>query len=305
MSLHRAFLASVAANPEDDGPRLIYADWLEENGQPERAAFIRLQVEAARLPEGETRAALEAQARRVSEEHGLDWLAGTGLSPEVVRFQRGFPYELNFLRVDWEEEPEAGWDAVPEEGLLASLLTGLRSWPELGCVRRLLLCSEEGMGKEVVRVLADAPEYGRVSELVLVHQLLNPEDMERLASSKTLTRLRVLSIPVSSNNDTDEVGDPGCAAIADSPNFAHLEVLELPRTEIGDAGATALAGSPHLANLRRLDLSYNEVEDAGALALAASPHLRSLKELLFEGTPASPDAIRALEARFGDLRCRR
>ncbi len=33
----------------DDGPRLRYADWLDENGQPERAEFIRLQCAAAGL----------------------------------------------------------------------------------------------------------------------------------------------------------------------------------------------------------------------------------------------------------------
>ena len=33
----------------EDTPRLVYADWLQEHGQPERAEFIRVQVELARL----------------------------------------------------------------------------------------------------------------------------------------------------------------------------------------------------------------------------------------------------------------
>jgi uncharacterized protein (TIGR02996 family) len=36
-----ALMASIRANKADDLPRLIYADWLEEQGQEERAAFIR------------------------------------------------------------------------------------------------------------------------------------------------------------------------------------------------------------------------------------------------------------------------
>jgi uncharacterized protein (TIGR02996 family) len=40
-----ALLAAVIAHPDDDTPRLVYADWLQENGQPERAEFIRLQIE--------------------------------------------------------------------------------------------------------------------------------------------------------------------------------------------------------------------------------------------------------------------
>jgi len=45
-----AFIADIIANPEDDTPRLIYADWLEEHGQHERAEFIRLQIAKGDLP---------------------------------------------------------------------------------------------------------------------------------------------------------------------------------------------------------------------------------------------------------------
>lgn len=45
MSDEAAFLAAILAEPADDTVRLVYADWLQENGQPERAEFIRVQVE--------------------------------------------------------------------------------------------------------------------------------------------------------------------------------------------------------------------------------------------------------------------
>src|SRR5205823_3346972 len=32
----------IADAPDDDAPRLVYADWLDEHGQPERAEFVRL-----------------------------------------------------------------------------------------------------------------------------------------------------------------------------------------------------------------------------------------------------------------------
>jgi uncharacterized protein (TIGR02996 family) len=41
-----AFLKTIIENPQDDTPRLVFADWLEEHGEhgePERAEFIRLQ----------------------------------------------------------------------------------------------------------------------------------------------------------------------------------------------------------------------------------------------------------------------
>jgi uncharacterized protein (TIGR02996 family) len=42
------FIDAILAEPDDDTPRLIYADWLEERGDP-RAEFIRLQVELATM----------------------------------------------------------------------------------------------------------------------------------------------------------------------------------------------------------------------------------------------------------------
>jgi uncharacterized protein (TIGR02996 family) len=49
---HASFLADIDANPEDDRPRLVFADWLEDHGDPDRADFIRVQCELAQ-PEDE------------------------------------------------------------------------------------------------------------------------------------------------------------------------------------------------------------------------------------------------------------
>lgn len=45
-----ALLADVLATPEDDAPRLILADWLQDEGQLLRAELIRVQCELARWP---------------------------------------------------------------------------------------------------------------------------------------------------------------------------------------------------------------------------------------------------------------
>ncbi len=39
------FVAAMRERPDDDAPRLVYADFLEENGEDERAEFIRVQCE--------------------------------------------------------------------------------------------------------------------------------------------------------------------------------------------------------------------------------------------------------------------
>ncbi len=47
-----SFVAAIASAPADDLPRLVYADWLDENGDPARAAFIRDHVALAKLRPG-------------------------------------------------------------------------------------------------------------------------------------------------------------------------------------------------------------------------------------------------------------
>src|SRR5436190_9976773 len=42
-----ALWSAIRANPLDDTPRLVYADWLQEHGDDERAEFIRVQCAAA------------------------------------------------------------------------------------------------------------------------------------------------------------------------------------------------------------------------------------------------------------------
>jgi uncharacterized protein (TIGR02996 family) len=44
MTTERDLLRAVAREPDDDAPRLAHSDWLEEQGQTERAEFIRAQV---------------------------------------------------------------------------------------------------------------------------------------------------------------------------------------------------------------------------------------------------------------------
>jgi uncharacterized protein (TIGR02996 family) len=44
-----AFLAAVRADPEDEAPRLIYADWLQERGDP-RGQLIRVEEAMRQLP---------------------------------------------------------------------------------------------------------------------------------------------------------------------------------------------------------------------------------------------------------------
>jgi len=75
MNEREAFLRAVCENPDDDTPRLVFADWLQEHGEEERAEFIRVQCEMARLAaDDERREALVTRARQLQTHFGKRWL---------------------------------------------------------------------------------------------------------------------------------------------------------------------------------------------------------------------------------------
>jgi uncharacterized protein (TIGR02996 family) len=85
-----AFIRAVIANPADDAPRLIYADWLEENGRPERAEFIRLQCLGVRLSPGSERTNVRDRSRLLLKQHGRQWVAPLSRWLRRGTFRRGF-----------------------------------------------------------------------------------------------------------------------------------------------------------------------------------------------------------------------
>ena len=95
-----ALLRAVIAQPAEDTPRLVYADWLDENGDPDRAAFVRGQCALAGMePWDDGYTALDVRCRQLERAHP-EWPGP--LAPFVSRterfsgdrdrpFERGFP----------------------------------------------------------------------------------------------------------------------------------------------------------------------------------------------------------------------
>src|SRR4051812_765308 len=108
--MHQAFLQAILEAPDEDGPRLVYADWLEDNGDPDKAEFIRAQCEIARLEKAdlihEDRAwmdlpdpELDGLGRRAEELKARNegcWAAGLEGITLTRNFRRGL---LEFVRV--------------------------------------------------------------------------------------------------------------------------------------------------------------------------------------------------------------
>lgn len=87
------FEQSILDEPDDDALRLIYADWHEDHGEPDRADFIRVQIELSRLPEDDPRATpLRCRERELLAAHERVWAPLPGPDdPWGWTFRRGFP----------------------------------------------------------------------------------------------------------------------------------------------------------------------------------------------------------------------
>src|SRR5262245_37828342 len=96
-----AFMRSIIENPDDDAPRLVFADSLEENGDSERAEFIRLQIESEPLPEWDSRRELLiAREYELLKAHGHDWYPEMPESPRM-HHRRGFVEILELSVLDF------------------------------------------------------------------------------------------------------------------------------------------------------------------------------------------------------------
>jgi uncharacterized protein (TIGR02996 family) len=140
MTPHAPFLHAICARPEDDGPRLLFADFLRENGEWDRAEFIEVQCELARMEKRHhhectgtiTRDVESAQLRRREREIRLSYLwiedlpgtyCGGGRNMIIkhddtgrgidYHFRRGFVEECTMQWEQWQRHADAIRAATP------------------------------------------------------------------------------------------------------------------------------------------------------------------------------------------------
>src|SRR5215207_7697089 len=89
LSQHESFLRAIYDAPDDDTPRLVYADFLEEHGDADKAAYIRYECEAARADDIRVRE-LTTAVRDMIEHHRGQF--GTPWPWDAEHSSRGFPY---------------------------------------------------------------------------------------------------------------------------------------------------------------------------------------------------------------------
>jgi uncharacterized protein (TIGR02996 family) len=273
----RGFLDDIISHPEDDTPRLIYADWLEDHGQLARAEFIRLQIERARLPHWDARQVrLRLRERALIEEHGRKWREELGTIKGITwgEFRRGFTASAGFGSFAvFETSAEACWTQAPIEAVSVR-------WPRQSDV------------KETVAPIEC------LRELTITGKLVNQDDAVRLANLPLLSTLRALTIPDAG------LGMEGFRRLTHSPFLGNLTALRVPYNSLGNGSISNLIGSVSLTALEDLDLSekgsygrYGEdpiIDAPGLELLARWPGLARLRCLTLSGNEVGKDGLRAL-----------
>jgi uncharacterized protein (TIGR02996 family) len=251
-----AFLQRIRAYPDDDAQRLIFADWLDEQGDP-RGQFIRVQLALADLPaDAPERAQLVSAERALLTEHREAWEAPfRGLANGPV-FRRGFVDEVKVDAKQFIRTAPDLFTAAPVRHIhLLDVSDGLPGVLQCPFLSRLSALTVHGQhtGEPLARAVARSEHLSGLRRLALTRNRFTDDAAEHLARSPYLTNLEELDL------SENEIGETGARALAAAPVLGKLRSLEMRMNALGPAGAEALAGSERLPALHRLGLCDNEV----------------------------------------------
>jgi uncharacterized protein (TIGR02996 family) len=297
-----ALVQACREDPDEDGPRLVLADWLEENGQAVLASAVRLSLLHDQLPSSDPRrSALRAELDDPASEIGA-WLrplrrlfpasaihrgllrAGTTLDGLLAQRLDEIPPEylpwLEALHLDRGDSGDARLDAGRRGWLWR--FTSLRL-PHLGFASHWHLPA-------LLRQLAVSDHFAHVSRLDLSGVGLTVESLRSLLEAEVcLPALRSLNLGRSS------LHHDGLRLLGESPLLARLTTLELRYA--GPIGATSLRDltcSPHVRGLVHLELDASALDETLAV-LADSRMLGRLRRLRVSCQELGREGCQALE----------
>jgi uncharacterized protein (TIGR02996 family) len=305
------FLAAINANLDDNTPRLVFADWLQENGDEDRAEFIRIQCELASVhPKWEY---LDVQKRLFTPHHhaanerqkqlriaNFDRWVGSfpkWAKPTTLSFRRGFAHYFAPTALQWLKDGEhvRRQSATEQLTIAHTNSRACKPWRELFTSSTLVglkLIELTDLDSDGARMLANSPALDSLSALgfgKLGKWEICAETSSALVSSPRLTKLRKLWVT------SNYIGDAVATALVSSPHIPELEELQLLCTALGSKGFVALLASPKLDRLRRFNVQGNGLGDSDIRALVQS-RLLSLEELNLRYNGLTAESARLLAA---------
>jgi len=319
---HEAFLQEIVEDPESDDPRLIYADYLEERGDP-RGEFIRLQCQLAREPRIDHYSKAAVRVRELLGAHKTKWLHWLKYRDLRAEFERGFVVSLagSATNYSFDSKCPSGWEwqlvrsfSLSDGDLYPKTL--IKGW--LNYVQRLTFrdrirrpsilaawCGQRSdivelnlwnnaLGQSGVRALVDAHRQTHLRKLSINNNGLNDAGAQIVASARKLADVEELQLI------GNAIGPQGARALMLSPGLPVLRSLDLYGNQIGDDGIQSLAVHAESKRLRRLTVGNNHIGDRGATAVLNSPHLEQLDYLDLRSNSISYELVRRLRERFGE-----
>jgi uncharacterized protein (TIGR02996 family) len=266
-----AFFAKIQSEFWEDLPRLVYADWLEEQGRFDRAEFIRVQIELFNAldcdyPDQEKVEELrqnEAQILVKLAESEPNFLSRISFADRLTT-ERGFLEVMGADRRFLETYQSENRESIGNE-----------RWPILVNFRNSRTLRLMGTIDEIMEQVQQVPMIIGTTPWVWLEMMQTPQVARQLAS-----RLDLSEIHLNDHNIDPNFLDAirGMSSRFDMP--CPLQELRLQDNEIDDAGLQLLINHlQHLPNLKALDLSGNIFGDPGLQALIESPLIQQLKVL--------------------------
>jgi uncharacterized protein (TIGR02996 family) len=289
-----ALYRAILEQPDDDAPRLVWADWLEEHGGPDRAAFVRLQCEWVATDPGDPRRdELWQRWLTLLEARGSGWRDELEPDARPAGYWRALPDWFVLTTDEVVEQLTRLRERVPAQCVvieLAGFREQLRQWPGLSDFRCLTVAEPQ-----------PDPYYQHASPRGWVWLIQSPRlaGLRRFAAAFDLSSSGILAALAGTDwPDLRELdlrvsrADPGRPhrawnELPDAPWFPQLKSLNLTGAWLGDRGVLRLVARGRPLALTELVVSGNNLTPAGIRRLIARAELRQLRAVV-AGSRARP-----------------
>jgi uncharacterized protein (TIGR02996 family) len=325
-----ALYSAILKHPAEDTPRLAFADWLEENGDNRYAAFIRKQIELAKVPEWDPLWVRALHRERNSltgylydqfvptVPEGLEW-------PPLTSFCRGFPWHVESTGAEpFLVHAQRLFAAIPLQALTIDAterwrvpidLTALFASPHLARLKQLSFTLTR-LAPEAMRQMQACPHLRNLTTVASSYAGFLPGALEKLFRPPLIEQLDSVRLETSSVDWEDLAA--GCAAaggpyrlrslivtesspeqfyepqVFAAPLLRGLTEFEISSYEMGADNIRALCESPVVNGLQSLALNKTIPGVPGIKVLAGCAALSSLKRLRLAGNRLGPVAAKAL-----------
>jgi uncharacterized protein (TIGR02996 family) len=234
-----AFLRAIFDSPEDDTPRLVYADWLEEHGEEIAAKAIRLSIECCRASDG------AVKTEFLDEYQRLKWHYSERLLPHVGLLR-------NVLQSGGEERRVSALLTTGELSDLERFRALAVGRPWLFAVSHLTLRSDTGR-------INDAGPFETIYRSVALRNVnaldLAGEEDPIVESTVTDDGGGLIGYPTYDTRLVPTISLAGVEALAGNRLCKRLINIDLTNNNLGNDALRALARSPYLENLRQLTIA--------------------------------------------------